>query len=210
MLMQSAHAPRMEQPPYMHDGGASFSGGIVKLDVGGTLFSTTHSTLSAGGDTMLRRMLDSSIPTTAGPDGRIFVDRDGERFRQVLNFLRDGSLPPGIPIEVLEALSREANFFCIDSLAEHIAERLKEIQSDTDGVDDDLDAAAGGSFADGEVRPRKRRARSTSPVPIYVVHSVAEGAGLDETIQQVHQGRAQLQQRQAPALARTFSLDAEF
>jgi len=62
----------------------------VLLDVGGTHYSTTTSTLTSIPDSMLGRMFSGRYPIkVCEEDGRVFIDRDGTHFHYVLTFLRD-------------------------------------------------------------------------------------------------------------------------
>ena len=54
--------------------------------------------------------------------GVVFIDRDGQLFRHVLNFLRDGVLPSNKTI--LRSLYREAKYYEIKSLCIEIEKRL--------------------------------------------------------------------------------------
>jgi hypothetical protein len=57
-------------------------------------------------------------------DGSIFIDRDGEHFGQVLEYLRDGVLSVAerdvaeLGVSVLRWLKREMGFYCIELMAE--------------------------------------------------------------------------------------------
>jgi hypothetical protein len=57
-------------------------------------------------------------------DGSIFIDRDGEHFGQVLEYLRDGVLSVAerdavdLDVSVLRWLKREMGFYCIELMAE--------------------------------------------------------------------------------------------
>jgi hypothetical protein len=57
-------------------------------------------------------------------DGSIFIDRDGEHFGQVLEYLRDGVLSvveqdaAELDVNVLRWLKREMGFYCIEVMAE--------------------------------------------------------------------------------------------
>eukprot|EP01047_Picozoa_sp_COSAG01_P001509 COSAG01_NODE_34_length_34978_cov_45.798475_36_plen_227_part_00 len=67
---------------------------IVQLNVGGTYHTTAQSTL-AGCEpgSMLHSMFSGQwAPGSTDDDGRVFIDRDGELFRHVLNFLRTGQV----------------------------------------------------------------------------------------------------------------------
>jgi len=83
---------------------------LVRLNVGGTLFLTSLSTLSKCGDNMITRMISAPLPTTHIDDA-IFLDMDPHVFRHVLNLLRDGATPPE---GVREAVERQMGMLCID------------------------------------------------------------------------------------------------
>ena len=63
----------------------------VDLNVGGTHFKTSLSTLLKG-ETMLSAMFSGRMPLQKDETGMIFIDRDGRQFYRVLNFLRDGEI----------------------------------------------------------------------------------------------------------------------
>ncbi|KAF1767546.1 hypothetical protein GCK72_007505 [Caenorhabditis remanei] len=93
------------------------SGNIVKLDIGGTIFKTTKSTLTRF-DGMLKVMIETEIPVEKDESGCIFVDRDPTHFRLILNFLRDGHVTlPDSEKEILE-IQQEAQFYLLDGLME--------------------------------------------------------------------------------------------
>jgi hypothetical protein len=64
---------------------------VVKLNVGGAPFKTSRSVLTKVEDSMLGRMFGrcDAMLQSDPDDGSIFIDRDGERFRLILDFLRD-------------------------------------------------------------------------------------------------------------------------
>uniref|UniRef100_A0A1I7TME8 BTB domain-containing protein n=1 Tax=Caenorhabditis tropicalis TaxID=1561998 RepID=A0A1I7TME8_9PELO len=97
---------------------------IVKLDVGGKIFKTSISTLTKH-DSMLKRMFNSDIPAVKNEEGCVFIDRDSQHFRLILNFLRDGQMAlPDSEREVKEVLA-EARYFLLDPLIELCEERLE-------------------------------------------------------------------------------------
>uniref|UniRef100_A0A803SN93 Potassium channel tetramerisation-type BTB domain-containing protein n=1 Tax=Anolis carolinensis TaxID=28377 RepID=A0A803SN93_ANOCA len=65
--------------------------GLVTLNVGGKLYSTTLETLTRFPDSMLGAMFRGPQPALTDSRGNYFIDRDGKAFRHVLNFLRFGS-----------------------------------------------------------------------------------------------------------------------
>ncbi|EFP09904.1 hypothetical protein CRE_21351 [Caenorhabditis remanei] len=93
------------------------SGKIVKLNIGGTGFQTTKSTLTRF-DGMLKVMIETEIPVEKDESGCIFIDRDPTHFRLILNFLRDGQVTlPDSEKEILE-IQQEAQYYLLDGLME--------------------------------------------------------------------------------------------
>ncbi|CAL9685115.1 unnamed protein product [Knipowitschia caucasica] len=90
---------------------------ILSLNVGGTYFTTRLSTLQRYDDTMLAAMFSGRYHIPQDSDGRYFIDRDGSYFGDVLNFLREGELPPQ---ERVRAVYREAQYYSIGPLLEHL------------------------------------------------------------------------------------------
>jgi len=60
----------------------------IKLDVGGTFFTTSLSTLRKYPDSFFGVMFSGRIPVTPSEDGSYFIDRDPLMFPYVLNFMR--------------------------------------------------------------------------------------------------------------------------
>ena len=101
----------------------NLSDDFVKINVGGTEFSTLLSTLNKS-TTMARFIGGEQIRNLVKlKDGTIFVDRDAKHFQIILNFLRDMELfrrermtsIPTTEIELSE-LEMEANFYGIREL----------------------------------------------------------------------------------------------
>ena len=89
---------------------------MVKLNIGGTLFTTTKETLISSGcdsHSLLARMFDDDQHLGRDVvDGGIFFDRDGLIFPFVLAYLRDGLQQIScIPKEQLIAVKIESEFF---------------------------------------------------------------------------------------------------
>ena len=108
-----------------------FNGPRIVLDVGGTHYSTSRSTLTKYPESMLGVMFSGrhDLETMQCKDGSFFIDRDGTHFRHILNYLRDGEeAVESIPIssDILSELVREAKFYQLDDLASLLKPVLRE------------------------------------------------------------------------------------
>ena len=69
----------------------------IRLNVGGTSYEVSRSTIEQYPDTMLARMVseawnsDDSGDESDKDKKELFIDRNGERFQYVLDYMRDGS-----------------------------------------------------------------------------------------------------------------------
>ncbi|KPU72642.1 uncharacterized protein Dana_GF21506, isoform B [Drosophila ananassae] len=89
----------------------------VKLNVGGSLYYTTVGTLTKHNDTMLSAMFSGRMEVLTDSEGWILIDRCGNHFGIILNFLRDSTVPlPETNKEIAE-LHAEAKYYCITELA---------------------------------------------------------------------------------------------
>ena len=99
---------------------------VVRLNVGGREYITSTSTLQKVGDSMLARMIQSSIPS-ATQNGAYFIDRDPDLFAYILEYLRDGAVELPSSSEPLRRLEREASFFMLPGLESLVRSRLLEV-----------------------------------------------------------------------------------
>lgn len=81
----------------------------IKLDVGGTKFSTSMATLRRCPDTMLGAMFSGRHALSLDADGYHFIDRDGTHFRYILNFLR---APEKFSVDLLPTQLKELKDEC--------------------------------------------------------------------------------------------------
>ena len=74
---------------------------VIHLNVG-TIFETTHYTLSKAGE-FFQSILEGTTEIAKDNNGRIFIDRDPEVFKILLDFLRSDYLiiPEGMSQKVL-------------------------------------------------------------------------------------------------------------
>jgi len=82
------------------------------LNVGGTVFETSRATLVQQPGSYLEALLSGRYQISRDRSGRVFINRDPEHFRTILNFLRNPQAPP-MPRDLAEseALVREAGFY---------------------------------------------------------------------------------------------------
>ncbi|XP_059668589.1 FH protein interacting protein FIP2 isoform X3 [Cornus florida] len=94
---------------------------LVRLNIGGKKFCTTVDTLThREPDSMLAAMFSGRHTICHESEkGYVFVDRDGEHFRHILNWLRDGVIPTLKDSEYSELL-REAEYFQLLGLIDGI------------------------------------------------------------------------------------------
>lgn len=99
---------------------------IVRLNVGGMIYCTTASTLSSQGSTnLLASLVNGRHENVLRDDsGAIFIDRDGELFRYILDYLRTGKWR--IPANVNKRdVFDEARYYCVE------VERLSHVSDES-------------------------------------------------------------------------------
>ena len=105
---------------------------VVTLDVGGTKYRTTLSTLTKYTDSMLGAMFSGRHDLPQQEDGSYFIDRDGEVFKYILMYLRDPTAA-FIHVSQLEEtqqlhLKLEANYFLLPEL-EVVLQRALDLRA---------------------------------------------------------------------------------
>jgi hypothetical protein len=108
----------------------SMQEGHVELNIGGFHFETSVQTLRRVPHTFFDAYFSGRYAQDVCRDGSIFVDRDGEHFGHVLEYMRDGMVAVAEPgaqpsVSLLRALKREFGFYCIDLGSEQPAELHK-------------------------------------------------------------------------------------
>jgi hypothetical protein len=87
----------------------------VKLNVGGSKFETTLSTLTRYPDSMLGAMFSGRHEVPPDDEGYVFIDRDGTHFRAILNFLRTGFVDQPRSEQAANELKREFEYYLLPS-----------------------------------------------------------------------------------------------
>jgi hypothetical protein len=99
--------------------------GHVELNIGGYQFQTSE-TLRRILHTFFDAYFSGRYAQDVCLDGSIFVDRDGEHFGHVLEYMRDGVVSVAEPtarrnLSLLRALKQEFGFYCIELCMEQAA-----------------------------------------------------------------------------------------
>ena len=101
---------------------------VVTLDVGGTMYRATLSTLTKYPDSMLGVMFSGRHDLPQQEDGSYFIDRDGEVFKYILMYLRDSTVAFIHASRLDEAqqlhLKLEANYFLLPNLEKVLQQAL--------------------------------------------------------------------------------------
>jgi hypothetical protein len=84
--------------------------GTVTFDVGGKLFKVSRNLIEQFSDTMLGKIVSETWQRDSG--ATVFIDRDGDIFAHVLNYLRYGSI--ALPITISRSMfDREMDYYGI-------------------------------------------------------------------------------------------------
>ncbi|GMT10437.1 hypothetical protein PFISCL1PPCAC_1734, partial [Pristionchus fissidentatus] len=91
---------------------------IVCLNIGGVRFATSRQTLSWIPDTFFTSLLSGRVPTVRDETGAIFIDRDPDVFRVILNYLRTKQID--ITAVAHSSLKHEAVYFGLTPLIKRL------------------------------------------------------------------------------------------
>jgi len=122
---------------------------FVKLNVGGARYITTRSTLSGCGENFFTQMLEHNdsgkIMYEIDEEGYILIDRNGNLFEYVLDYLRNGTLICTGKMELRKRVKRELEFYGIGNLqifGKHIEKIRKELDKSATVIEKSIQNAA--------------------------------------------------------------------
>lgn len=95
---------------------------VIKINVGGQIFSSTVKVWSRDRFSILARICTPESPLQTDSAGCVFFDRDWWIFRLIFLFLRDKTLPDSL--QDLRELYYEASFYRLSLLRQAIEARL--------------------------------------------------------------------------------------
>jgi hypothetical protein len=90
--------------------------GKVLLDVGGREFSTTVDTLTSEKDTFFTLLFSSQWELEKDEKGRIFIDRNGDLFAEILEYMRNPDQFLLADERLRQRLTNEARFYKLNNL----------------------------------------------------------------------------------------------
>lgn len=108
---------------------------VIPLNVGGVKYMTRLSTLRKYEDSMLAAMFSGRHILDKDEYGNYFLDSNGHIFTHIIDFLRNGTVPPN---ELSVSVYKEANYFGLHELVEllqfkpsiatlHVKERHRQL-----------------------------------------------------------------------------------
>lgn len=136
-----------------HESVIKYPSEYVKLNVGGSLYCSTRTTLRKQ-DTMLRAMFSGRMEVAMDPEGKktrvehvvnslcildnvsgwVLIDRCGKHFGTILNFLRDEIVPLPESAKEMAELLAEAKYYCISELAESCEQALQKKRKEEEPI----------------------------------------------------------------------------
>lgn len=84
----------------------------VHIDVGGTIYTSSLETLTKYPDSRLAKLFNGTIPIVLDSlKQHYFIDRDGDMFKHILNFMRNSKLLLSDEFTEIDLLLEEARYF---------------------------------------------------------------------------------------------------
>lgn len=108
---------------------------VIKLNVGGTIFKTSRKILCRYRKSLLCELVSDMLKDKSDQSNKekeLFIDRNGNRFEYILDFLRDGILICENNMNLLTKILIEAAYFRLDPLVEIVKKKISSVMSDVD------------------------------------------------------------------------------
>ena len=144
----------------------------VKLNVGGSKFETTLSTLTRYPDSMLGAMFSGRHEVPPDEEGYVFIDRDGTHFRAILNFLRTGFVDQPRSEQAANELKRELEYYQLPSEGLLTPPRTTSART-VEIVETHAPEADGGGMFDGHKRDVEAKLKANPQLKIISNHVYA-------------------------------------
>ena len=105
---------------------------VVELNIGGQTFTTTIETLGRYENSLLGLVFSklnnsSSVPLLRDTRGRFFIDRDGNLFRYILDYLRNDTLTLPENFSETRRLIDEAKYYRLHGLVDELQTRQRSV-----------------------------------------------------------------------------------
>ncbi len=105
---------------------------VVRLNVGGTWFTTARATMEKYPDSLFPQIMGESAKGISlkkqQPVGFYFIDRDGSLFGYILNFLRSGELVLPRDFKDYDMLLSEAKFYRLPAMESSIRQQQSRVR----------------------------------------------------------------------------------
>lgn len=106
---------------------------VVELNVGGSVYTTSLTTLLKYPDSSLNSMFNGRQRVIRDGHGRFFIDRDGTLFRYVLDYLRNSTVTLPSEFKERDRLIEEARYYKLDGLIEILGDNTASKSTNDDG-----------------------------------------------------------------------------
>jgi len=133
ILKEDENRKRREEKEWMEKTLINMSS-VIKLNVGGTKFTTSRSTLSKH-EGYFKAMFSGRHSFELDEEGYYFIDRDGTYFPYILNYLRDGTILIQDDNHFRYYLTQEAQYYCLDDLVALLNEKMEVLNEKMEEVD---------------------------------------------------------------------------
>ena len=122
---------------------------VAELNVGGQLYTTSLTTLLRDPESLIAAMFSGRQRILRDSRGRFFIDRDGQLFRYILDYLRNSRLTLPEDFTEKERLLAEAEYFQLKGLIKALKQQIGPSKSDTKRQTGYLSLCVRGSYAFG-------------------------------------------------------------